>query len=113
LVGWTVRPGFLPQVVRCERGFQLNIDLVHLIVRPETALEAYQYVHTRSKHGDETYKSFITGSHVVTSYNNRIYRITDVEFPFSPATIFAFKDGVHTFKEFYEQVETPQFLSVK
>jgi hypothetical protein len=93
--------------VRCEDGFQLNIDVVHLIVQPETAFEAYQFVHSRSKHGDETFKSFITGfqrgDHEL--YNKRNYRITDVEFPFSPATIFAFQDGVHTFKQFYEQVK--------
>lgn len=104
LTGWTMRPGFLPQVVKCEGGFYLNIDVVHLIVRPDTALEVYQYLQTRSKHVDETFKSVITGCHVVTSYNNRIYRVTGVECPFTPATLFSFKDGVHTFKEFYEKV---------
>jgi len=104
-----MKPGYLPRVVNCETGILINVDLVHMIVRPETAYDVYQHVSLRSKNADTVFKNCVVGHYVVTSYNNRVYCVKDVEFPFSPATVFAFKDGVHTFKEYFEQVSVKSF----
>ncbi|XP_065335603.1 piwi-like protein Siwi [Cloeon dipterum] len=101
--GWSVKPGFLPVVLNCETDILFNVDLVHMVIRPDTAFELYQVMQSRSKNSNAVFKEAIVGEHVVTMYNGRVYKVKDVTFKFNPMTEFNSNDGPTTFVHFYHQ----------
>lgn len=60
------------------------------------------YRQSRENFQDECTKEFL-GSIVITRYNNRTYRVDDIEWNKSPNDTFALMDGTKTtFAEYYK-----------
>ncbi|XP_059474691.1 piwi-like protein Siwi [Neocloeon triangulifer] len=102
LDGWSTKPGYLPKVLSCDGGTFFNVDLVHMAIKPDTALDLLQHFQTNRKNWNAVFKDVIVGQHVVTAYNGRVYKITGVNSKYSPLTEFLYKDSKITFIRYYE-----------
>lgn len=51
----------------------------------------------------EAFKRAVIGSVVLTGYNNKTYRIDDVDFNASPSSTFESKDGPKSIVDYYSQ----------
>uniref|UniRef100_T1IXK7 Piwi domain-containing protein n=1 Tax=Strigamia maritima TaxID=126957 RepID=T1IXK7_STRMM len=74
-------PGYVTSVAEYEGGLLLMCDAAHKVLRDSTAHEVIKDCHDRDPRGDwmkEAAKQLI-GSVVLTRYNNRTYRIDDID----------------------------------
>ncbi len=81
-------PGFEVRLNRKEAGIVLTIDPTHKLIRYETALQKLTYIMdlSDSKGLDfqvEATKEF-EGITVVTSYNNKVYKVSRLDFEKTP-----------------------------
>lgn len=61
----------------------------------------------RSNHGnfENNFRQRVLGMTVLTDYNNKTYRIDDVDFNITPSSSFTKKNGTKiTIKQYYEEV---------
>ena len=99
LLGVNIWPGHLSNLCRRESGIFLNVKSVHQVIRTkETVFDKLQYVRevneNRGLDFKEEIRQLMASQIVVTSYNNRSYKIDDVDFEKSPESTFSLiKDG--------------------
>lgn len=97
-------PGFVTSIKRFEGGLMLNIDLSHKVLRDETVINVMK---TLAKRGgqfrDECFKELI-GETVLTKYNNKNYKVDDIDWNMNPNSKFTTsKGGEMSFVEYYQQ----------
>ncbi|KAM8972425.1 piwi-like protein 2 [Pelodytes ibericus] len=100
-----VWPGFVASIRRTDGGLFLLADITHKIIRNDSVLDIMHilYQQSRDHFQDEVTKQLI-GSVVITRYNNRTYRIDDIEWNKSPKDTFTIADGTNiTFIEYYSK----------
>ncbi|XP_063787875.1 piwi-like protein 2 isoform X5 [Pseudophryne corroboree] len=100
-----VWPGFAASIRRTDGGLFLIADITHKIIRNDSVLDIMHilYQQNRENFQDEVMKQLV-GSVVITRYNNRTYRIDDIEWNKSPKDVFTLSDGTNTtFLEYYSK----------
>lgn len=98
-------PGYVTAVDEYEDGLMLCCDVSHRVLCENTVydilIEAYRSC------GSATYqeqaKKAIIGCTVITRYNNRTYRIDDIDFNNSPLSVFKQGDRMISYKDYYKQ----------
>ncbi|KAK9504492.1 hypothetical protein O3M35_010814 [Rhynocoris fuscipes] len=82
-------PGFITSVRQHEHDILLGIDLANKIMRKDTALDLLAELNRRSPNNwRQSFQQAIVGSIVITPYNNKTYRIDDVDFDLTPEFTF-------------------------
>jgi aubergine len=98
----TVWPGYASSVGNYEEGCLLNIDISHRVLRTITVYD--QIMDIKNRPGPDFRQAvakLLVGASVLTLYNNKCYRVDDVDWDMSPASSFD-KNGTSTdFKEYY------------
>ncbi|XP_015733495.1 piwi-like protein 1 [Coturnix japonica] len=88
-------PGFTSSILQYEESIMLCADVSHKILRSETALDfmysLYEQVEER-RFRDACAKELI-GLIVLTKYNNRTYRVDDIDWDANPQCTFRRADG--------------------
>ncbi|XP_040898052.1 piwi-like protein 2 [Toxotes jaculatrix] len=100
-----VWPGFSACFKRTDGGLYLCVDVSHKVLRNDSVLDVMNMLYQQSKENfqDECTKE-LTGSIVITRYNNRTYRIDAIEWNKSPKDTFSLMDGTKTtFLEYYSK----------
>lgn len=102
-----VVPGFITSILQYENRAMLCADISHKIMRMDTVLDMmYELFNTPDRGGNSFYdrctKKFV-GSIVLTRYNNKTYRVDDIEWDIHPTNTFAGRDGEITFKDYYKK----------
>ncbi|KAG9488574.1 hypothetical protein GDO78_004885 [Eleutherodactylus coqui] len=100
-----VWPGFAASIRRTDGGLFLLADITHKIIRNDSVLDIMHllYQQSRERFQDEVAKQLV-GSIVITRYNNRTYRIDDIEWNKSPKDIFTMADGTNiSFIDYYSK----------
>uniref|UniRef100_A0A8C7WLJ7 Piwi-like protein 2 n=1 Tax=Oncorhynchus mykiss TaxID=8022 RepID=A0A8C7WLJ7_ONCMY len=88
-----------------DGGLYLQVDVSHKVLRNDSVLDCMNVIYQQSRESfqDECTKELI-GSIVITRYNNRTYRIDDIEWGKSPKDTFTMADGsTTTFVEYYSK----------
>ncbi|KAL5278937.1 PIWIL2 family protein [Megaselia abdita] len=97
-------PGYVTAVDEYEDGLMLCCDVSHRVLCENTVydilIEAY---HSAGAQYQEQAKKAIIGCIVITRYNNRTYRIDDIDFDSSPLSTFKQGDRMVSYKEYYKQ----------
>lgn len=97
-------PGYVTAVDEYEDGLMLCCDVSHRVLCENTVydilIEAYRSAKAQYQ---EQAKKAIIGCIVITRYNNRTYRIDDIDFDSSPLSTFKQGDRMVTYKEYYKQ----------
>jgi len=104
-------PGYLSTIHRHEKEYLLGVEIVHKIVRQDTALNIIEKIRnqaSRENRNDLTWeriKVALEGQVVMTHYNNRTYRIDEVTEKFNPQSEFHLRkeDRLVTYLEYYEK----------
>ncbi|XP_009955581.1 PREDICTED: piwi-like protein 1, partial [Leptosomus discolor] len=88
-------PGFVSSILRYEEGIMLCTDVSHKVLRNETVLDfMYSLYH---QVGEQRFKDAcakeLIGVIVLTKYNNRTYRVDDIDWDANPRCTFRKADG--------------------
>lgn len=100
-----VWPGYVTAVDEYEGGIQLCCDSSHRVLRTQTVHELMEEIlcQNPSNYQHLVQKSVI-GASVLTRYNNRTYRIDDIDWNKSPNSTFSTRgDEVISFKSYYKK----------
>uniref|UniRef100_A0A672JY51 Piwi-like protein 2 n=1 Tax=Sinocyclocheilus grahami TaxID=75366 RepID=A0A672JY51_SINGR len=100
-----VWPGYSTSIKHTDGGLYLIVDVSHKVLRNDSVLDVMNLIYqgSRTSFQDECTKEFV-GSIVITRYNNRTYRIDDIEWSKSPKDTFTLADGtVTTFVDYYRK----------
>ena len=82
-------PGYFTTVHHHEDGYLLGVDIIHKLLRKDTAMDVMDKVR-RNSVGDfkANIRVALEGQVVITHYNNKTYRIDDVDFDKNPNSTF-------------------------
>uniref|UniRef100_A0A674GVA3 Piwi like RNA-mediated gene silencing 2 n=1 Tax=Taeniopygia guttata TaxID=59729 RepID=A0A674GVA3_TAEGU len=98
-------PGYAVSIGRKDGGLFLMVDAIHKIIRSESVLSMMQTIHSQSQRTfqDECIKQLV-GSVVMTRYNNRTYRVDDIDWDKTPRDTFTLASGQEiTFVDYYRK----------
>ncbi|XP_069825741.1 piwi-like protein 4 isoform X2 [Dendropsophus ebraccatus] len=99
-------PGFSVAVAPLEKQLTLCADVSHKVLRNETVLDSMNEMFHRipkERFTDACEKEFL-GSVVLTRYNNKTYRVDDIDWSTKPTDKFPKKDGTQiSYVEYYKQ----------
>uniref|UniRef100_A0A8C3QDT2 Piwi-like protein 2 n=1 Tax=Geospiza parvula TaxID=87175 RepID=A0A8C3QDT2_GEOPR len=98
-------PGYAVSIRRKDGGLFLMVDAIHKIVRSESVLSMMQTIHSQSQRTfQEECTKQLVGSVVMTRYNNRTYRVDDIDWDKTPKDTFTLASGQEiTFVEYYSK----------
>ncbi|XP_069748587.1 piwi-like protein 4 [Narcine bancroftii] len=103
LVLW---PGFATSILRYETKILLSVDASHKILRNETVLDFMTELYSRNgdQHFIDTCMKELVGLVVLTRYNNKTYRIDDINWSVKPTHTFKKADGTEiSYIDYYSQ----------
>lgn len=98
-------PGFDTSIRQYVGDLLLNCDVVHKVMRTDTVYSMLQ--ETRQANPStwrDDFQRKVLGITVLTGYNNKTYRIDDVDFTKSPMASFPRRDGEITIEKYYAEV---------
>lgn len=100
-------PGYLTGIHQYEQDVMMCTEITHKVMRHDTAYELYQDIcrnYGSERERQEYFLEAIIGSVVMTAYNNRTYRVDNVDFNVTPASTFVRQNGEISYCEYYEEV---------
>ncbi|XP_019289356.1 piwi-like protein 1 isoform X3 [Panthera pardus] len=110
LVIW---PGFTTSILQYENNIMLCTDVSHKVLRSETVLDfMFNLYHQIEEHKfQEQVSKELIGLIVLTKYNNKTYRVDDIDWDQNPKSTFKKADGSEvSFLEYYRKFDyNPQF----
>ncbi|XP_001352313.3 protein piwi isoform X1 [Drosophila pseudoobscura] len=94
-------PGYETSIRQHEKDIMLCAEITHKVMRTETVYEILKRCSNNpSRHQDE-FRANVLDLVVLTDYNNKTYRINDVDFAQSPKSTFSCKGKDVSFIEYY------------
>ncbi|XP_065335975.1 piwi-like protein Siwi [Cloeon dipterum] len=103
--GLELWPGYITSIRQHESEVLMCSAITYKVLRRDTVFQAME--NAFRQHGPnymQPLKQTILGVVVMTHYNNRTYRIDDIDFDANPMTQFSLKDGSKsTFVEYYKK----------
>lgn len=98
-------PGYETSIRYHDDGVMVNCDVAHKVMRTDTVLDLLMRCRREDERGFENnFKQKVLGITILTKYNNKTYRIDDVDFNITPASTFK-KNNVETsIQQYYKDV---------
>ncbi|XP_072164062.1 piwi-like protein 1 isoform X2 [Diadema setosum] len=102
--GLKLWPGFTTSITQFEYDVMLMADISHKVLRTHTVLDVmYQlYERTRGNFKEEITRQLV-GQIVLTKYNNKTYRVDDIDFDTHPSDTFDTRSGPVSFQEYFQK----------
>ncbi|XP_033926325.1 piwi-like protein 2 [Melopsittacus undulatus] len=100
-----VWPGYTVSIRKKDGGLFLLVDAIHKVIRSESILSFMRSIYRQSPGSfqEECMKQLV-GSVVITRYNNRTYRLHDIDWSKTPQDTFTLASGeVVTFSSYYSK----------
>lgn len=72
-------------------------------MRADTVYESWARMKREERDAQSQFVNAVVGQTVLTEYNNRTYRIDDIDFNKTPLSLFQTKDGPISFVEHYQK----------
>ncbi|XP_054153870.1 piwi-like protein Siwi [Oppia nitens] len=102
----TVMQGLLTAInLHDGGGILMAADTVHKVIRKDSVLDNLRDIYKDNPNGFTTAaRRQLTGSIVITKYNNRTYRISDLDFEQTPLSTFPKRDNTRvSYVDYYRQ----------
>lgn len=97
-------PGYITSVRQHEKNILVCCEVSHKVMRMETIRDILiNCRRAEERNWQDCFKKEIIGSIVLTAYNNKTYRIDDVDFTSSPSSTFKRKDVDVTYANYYQE----------
>lgn len=98
-------PGFITSIMNYDSTVMLNCDISHKLLRTDTVLDNLYEIYDQEgqdKFYDAAAKKLI-GQIVLTRYNNKTYRIDDINFDLNPTKTFMMREKEISYVQYYEE----------
>ncbi|XP_074664275.1 piwi-like protein 2 [Strix aluco] len=98
-------PGYSVSIRKKDGGLFLLVDAIHKVIRSDSVLTFMHAIYKQSLNSfqDECIKQ-VVGNTVITRYNNRTYRIDDIDWNKTPRDSFTLASGEEiTFVDYYSK----------
>ncbi|NXK82380.1 PIWL1 protein, partial [Amazona guildingii] len=88
-------PGFTSSILQYEESIMLCVDVSHKVLRSETVLDFMYslYYQVEEQRFRDTCAKELIGLIVLTKYNNKTYRVDDIDWDANPQCTFRKSDG--------------------
>ena len=98
-------PGYITSIRQHERKILLCCELSHKVMRKDTALSILMELsRSQPRNYQEAFSKEMIGTTVLTDYNNKTYKIDDVEYTLTPSSTFCSKTGSEeSYISYYER----------
>ncbi|XP_065358505.1 protein aubergine [Calliphora vicina] len=96
-------PGYQTSIRQHERDILLCAEITHKVMRTQTLYQILSDCSRDFQDFQTGFKQQVVGTVVLTDYNNKTYRVDDVDFKASPMSKFATKDGEISYIEYYKK----------
>ena len=96
-------PGYVTSIRIHENKILLCCEISHKVLRQETALDVLLRCRQESNDARTAFKKEIIGSVVITRYNNKTYRVDDVDFSKSASSTFDIKGQQKSLVQYYQE----------
>ncbi|KAG5670554.1 hypothetical protein PVAND_000808 [Polypedilum vanderplanki] len=97
-----VWPGFVKSVEEHEGGLMLLLDVSHRVLSQKTVLEFFKECIQKTDNWKDMAKKGVVGNIVLTRYNNKSYRIDDIDFSQNPLSTFKKGDREISYADYYK-----------
>ncbi|XP_054155822.1 piwi-like protein 1 [Oppia nitens] len=99
-----VLQGVLTAINQHDDGLLLVTDTVHKVLRMDTVAENLRDILNRDRSSfQDNARKELAGNIVMTTYNNKTYKVDDLAFDKNPTTLFKFKTNEMPIHEYYKQ----------
>lgn len=95
-------PGYITSIRQHEKDILLCAEITHKVMRTDSVYKILLECIKRSDFRDSFLRE-VMGMTVLTDYNNKTYRVDDVDFDSSPKKTFETKNGPISFVQYYKQ----------
>lgn len=96
-------PGYQTSIRQHERDILLCAEIAHKVMRTETVYDILKRCTETARDYEEEFRRNVLGLTVLTDYNNKTYRINDVDFSKNPTKTFKCKENEVSFIDYYYQ----------
>ncbi|XP_043950297.2 protein aubergine [Drosophila biarmipes] len=96
-------PGYQTSIRQHESDILLCTEVAHKVMRTDTLYNILSEAIRDNDDYQTAFKREIMGMIVLTDYNNKTYRVDDVDFNSSPSSKFSTKDGDISYVEYYKK----------
>ncbi|KAM3825956.1 piwi-like protein 1 [Vipera latastei] len=108
-------PGFTTSILQYETSIMLCTDVSHKVLRSETVLDFMYTLYDQV--GEERFREICTkeliGVIVLTRYNNKTYRVDDIDWESNPRSSFKKSDGsMISFVDYYKMQYTQEITDL-
>lgn len=97
-------PGYATSIRQHEQQIMLCTEITHKVMRMETIHDIMMRVKRDSRDFRSDFLKEVLGTIVLTDYNNRTYRIDDINFEIKASDVFDTKTGQMSYVEYYRVV---------
>ncbi|XP_018796089.1 PREDICTED: protein aubergine [Bactrocera latifrons] len=95
-------PGYQTSIRQHEQDILLCAEIAHKVMRTDSVYKTLQECQNKQDPLN-SFKHEVVGTIVLTDYNNKTYRVDDVDFESSPMSKFKTKDGDISYMEYYKK----------
>uniref|UniRef100_A0A182WDE0 Uncharacterized protein n=1 Tax=Anopheles minimus TaxID=112268 RepID=A0A182WDE0_9DIPT len=102
--GLELYPGYVTSIRQHERDVLLCVDMTHRVLRMDTCYKMLQNMQRQPGSFRDNFRHMMIGANVMSTYNQKMYRINDVDYSVTPMSTFTTKEGENiTFVEYYKK----------
>ncbi|XP_017858424.1 PREDICTED: protein piwi [Drosophila arizonae] len=94
-------PGYETSIRQHEKDILVCAEITHKVMRRETVYDILRRTSSKPERHQEEFRLNVLGLIVLTDYNNKTYRINDVDFTQTPRATFSCKGNDVSFIEYY------------
>lgn len=95
-------PGYQTSIRQHEQDILLCTEITHKVMRIATVLDIIRDCMREQRDWNVAFQQQIIGQVVLTDYNNKTYRIDDVDFESTPESTFTTRDGDISYVDYYQ-----------
>lgn len=81
-------------------------------MRMETVYDIMLKIRKEERDFKKTFMERVLGTTVLTAFNNKTYRVDDVNFEMKASSTYPFKHGPETFVQYYKRVSLKQSIGI-
>ncbi|XP_037929227.1 protein aubergine-like [Teleopsis dalmanni] len=104
--GWKLQQlnrNFFDPVAKHELDVLMCAEIAHKVLRTDTIYNILTQLVKVSSDYQNAFKAEVIGMVVITDYNNKTYRVSDIDFGMSPKSTFKRKEKDVTFVDYYKR----------
>lgn len=95
-------PGYITSIRQHETELLICSEVAHKVMRTDTIHDNLQRIVREQRDYKLAFSGWILGQTVLTAYNNKTYRVDDVNYEKTPESTFDTKNGPISFVDYYK-----------